>query len=456
MEGMRRLAILVLGACLLAVAPASAQFVETVRIASGLARPVFLTAPPRDLDRVFVVEQHLGQIRIIRTATHALEATPFLTVPGVSQGGEQGLLGLAFHPDYATNGTFYVYYTNPDTQVVRYRVSADPDLADPASATLVLSIAQPQSNHNGGWIAFGPDGLLYIATGDGGSGNDDGTGHTPLVGNAQDITDNLLGKILRIDPEGDDFPADPLRNYAIPSDNPFVGTTGDDEIWVYGLRNPWRPSFDRFTGDLYIADVGQGSCEELDVQPIASMGGENYGWRLREGMIATPAIGIGGPPPPGAIDPIFDYPHFPASQPCSGPGGGFSGFAITGGYVYRRPGGGLDGRYFFADFSTGRLWSLRYDGSAPIAFDGSNVFELTDHTGDPAFTPDVGSFNSIASFGEDAVGNLYVLDLDGDVFYIPEPPATMMLLVGVAATWTLGRWRMARARARERASRTAG
>jgi len=442
---MRRIAVLLFAAFLFAGAPAGAQGVETVRIASGLARPVFLTAPPGDLDRVFVIEQHLGQIRILRTATHALVTAPFLTVPGVSQANEQGHLGLAFHPDYAANGTFYVYYTNPDTQVVRYQVSANLDVADPTSATPILSIAQPQANHNGGWIGFGPEGLLYIATGDGGSSNDDGTGHTPLIGNAQDITDNLLGKILRIDVDGDDFPADPLRNYAIPSDNPFVGVTGDDEIWVYGLRNPWRPSFDRWTGDLYIADVGQDRCEELDVQPFASTGGENYGWRLREGVIATPPGGVGGPPPPGAVDPIFDYPHFPGTEPCSGPAAGFRGFAITGGYVYRRPVGALDGRYFFADYSTGKLWSLRYDGSPPSAFDGSNYVELTDHSADPAFTPDVGSIHSVSSFGEDALGNLYVLDLDGDVFFIPEPPATPMLLVAVAATWALGRRRMARA-----------
>jgi glucose/arabinose dehydrogenase len=430
---------ILLGASLLLGEPASAQDFETLRIASGLARPVFVTAPPDDSSRVFVVEQHTGRILIIRLPGFSLEATPFLTIPGISTGEEQGLLGLAFHPDYASNGLFYVNYTDPDTQIVRYQVSADPDVADPPSATPVLSFDQPQSNHNGGWIGFGPDGFLYIASGDGGGGNDSGTGHTSGTGNAQDVTGNLLGKILRIDVDADAFPGDPLRNYAVPADNPFVGVAGDDEIWVYGLRNPWRASFDRLTGDLYIGDVGQNACEELDVQPSATTGGENYGWRLREGVIATPTGGVGGPHPPGAIDPIFDYPH--GGQICSDPGAGFTGIAITGGYVYRGPVAGLDGRYFFADFGTGRLWSLRYDGSPPSGFDGTNYVELTDHAGDPAFTPDAGTIGLVSSFGEDAEGNLYVADLGGEVFYIPEPPAAWMQLAAVAMTWVLGRRR---------------
>jgi glucose/arabinose dehydrogenase len=430
-----------IAASLLLAGAAGAQPFETVRVASGLARPVFVTAPPEDFERIFVIEQHSGRILIIRLPDFTLEATPFLTVAGVSQGSEQGLLGLAFHREYATNGLFYVYFTDPDTQVVRYQVSADPDIADPGSATAVLSFDQPEENHNGGWIGFGPDGYLYIATGDGGGSHDTGTGHTPGTGNAQDITDNLLGKILRIDVDGDDFPADSLRNYAIPAGNPFVGVTGDDEIWAYGLRNPWRASFDRWTGDLYIGDVGQNNCEEIDVQPGASPGGENYGWRLREGVILTPAAGIGGPHPPGAIDPIFDYPHGTVEL-CSNPGAGFSGVAITGGYVYRRPILALHGRYFFADFATAELWSLRWDGSDPSSFDGTNYVELTNHGSDPAFIPDVGSIDLVASFGEDALGNLYVADLDGEVFYVPEPSSELMLLVGVAATWLLGRRRM--------------
>ena len=443
-----RLTAILLATSLLLAEAAGAQGVGTLRVASGLDEPIFLSAPPDDLDRAFVVER-AGRILIARLPDFEVEATPFLTIAGVSTSGEGGLLGLAFHPDHATNGTFYVYVTvfagilPFETRIVRYQVSTDPDLADPASATPVLSFQQPASNHNGGWIGFGSDGYLYIASGDGGGSDDTGSGHTAGTGNAQDLTNNLLGKILRIDVDSDAFPADPLRNYAIPPDNPFVGVVGDDEIWVYGLRNPWRASFDPWTGDLYIGDVGQSACEELDVQPVTSPGGENYGWRLREGVIATPTGGVGGAHPPGAIDPIFDYPH--GASGCSDPGSGFSGRAITGGYVYRRPVPGLEGRYFFADYATARLWSLVYDGSDPGGFDGTNYLELTDHTGDPDFTPDVGSFGTVASFGEDAAGNLYVLDLDdGEVFYIPEPPAAVMHLAALAATWALARWRLRR------------
>jgi hypothetical protein len=217
---------------------------------------------------------------------------------------------------------------------------------------------------------------------------------------------------------------------------------------AYGLRNPWRASFDRVTGDLYIGDVGQNTCEELDVQPGESTGGENYGWRLREGVIATPSGGVGGAHPPGAIDPIFDYPHF-AVEPCSDPGAGFTGIAITGGYVYRGAVPELEGRYFFADYGTARLWSLRYDGSPPSSFDGANYVELTDHTGAAEFTPDAGTIDLVSSFGEDSAWNLYVVDLgvtpaSGEVFFIPEPPGSLLQLAAIAATCALARRRMRR------------
>jgi glucose/arabinose dehydrogenase len=393
-------------AALAAFAPAAAaQTLFAERVTDGLSRPLYVTTPPGDRDRLFVVEQHTGRIRIFDRGGDALLATPFLTQGGLATGSEQGLLGLAFHPDYAANGLFYVNYTGDDamTHVVRYRVSAgDPDLADPNSAEPVLRFVQPQSNHNGGWIGFGPDDYLYIASGDGGSSNDTGTGHTEPGGNAQDVEGNLLGKILRIDVDGDDFPADPERNYAIPPTNPFVGTAGDDEIWVYGLRNPWRASFDRETGDLYLGDVGQGAREEIDVQPAASTGGENYGWRLREGTIQTPGS-VGGPRPPGAIDPIHDYDR----------GGGAS---VTGGYVYRGPVVALRGRYFFADFITGQIWSLVWDRSDPGAFDGTNFTDQVEHTN--AIVTDAGTIDMIASFGEDPDGNLFIVDLGGEVFQI--------------------------------------
>jgi glucose/arabinose dehydrogenase len=374
---------------------ANAQGLLVTRVATGLERPLFLTHAPGDTARVFIAEQHSGEIRILRRPAHILEDEPFLTVPGISRGSEQGLLGLAFHPNYAFNGLFYVYITDPTSRVLRYRVALEPgqlpmesDVADPSSELPVLSFTQPQSNHNGGWIAFGPDDYLYIASGDGGSGYDSGTGHTAGIGNAQDLTDNLLGKILRVDVDGDSYPGDPSRNYAIPDSNPFVDVTGDDEIWAYGLRNPYRSSFDRATGDLYIADVGQAHCEELDVQPANSPGGENYGWRLREGVIATPGRGVGGSAPPDAINPIMDYAHPTVSEVCS-------------------------------------------NGTAPSTFDGTNYTDLTEHSTDFRFTPDQGSIAAISSFGEDADGNLYVVNLNqGEVHLVPEPPAMLAQTAG--------------------------
>ncbi|HYD48582.1 MAG TPA: PQQ-dependent sugar dehydrogenase [Terriglobales bacterium] len=402
------LALAILLACHATTATAQ-LIVHAERIAAGLDAPVFVTAPPGDMNRLFIVEQNNARILILHRDTGTLDATPFLSVPGVSTGGERGLLGLAFDPSYATNGFFYVNYTaQPDgrTVIARYTVSANPNVADSGSALQLLSFAQPQSNHNGGWIGFGPDGFLYIATGDGGAGNDSGTGHTEPGGNAQDLTENLLGKMLRIDVADDDFPADPLRNYAIPPLNPFVGEAGDDEIWAFGLRNPWRASFDRLTGDLWIGDVGQGVIEEVDFQPAASGGGENYGWRLREGTIATPG-GVGGPRPSGAIDPVYEYSHG---------GGALQGSTVTGGYVYRGPIAALQGRYLFADFSNSRVWTLRFDGSSPAEFDGGNYTDFVDLT--DAIVTDLGSIDLISSFGEDPAGNLFVVDYGGEVFEV--------------------------------------
>ena len=222
---------------------------------------------------------------------------------------------------------------------------------------------------------------------------------------------------------------DSTRNYGIPSDNPFVDETGDDEIWAYGLRNPWRNSFDRETGDLYIGDVGQGSREEIDYQPASSSGGENYGWRLREGTIATPATGIGGAKPADAVDPIYEYPRGT---------GDLEGRSVTGGYVYRGPIQSLQGTYFFADFINNRIWSLRHDGSNPSNFDGTNYVDFTDWT--EMLEPDVGTINSIASFGEDALGNLYIVDLGGEIFMvIPEPTSCVLLGLGALMVGVVSR-----------------
>ena len=409
----------------------NAEILQLERIAAGLDRPVFVSSAPGDNTRIFIVEQHTGNILVHDTTTGQTNASPFLTVNGISTGSEQGLLGLAFHPDYSENGFFYTNSTTAgETVIQRFEVlGGDPDIADPNSAHQVLSFSQPQSNHNGGWMDFGPDGFLYVGTGDGGGGHDNGSGHTTGIGNAQDLMDNLHGKILRIDVNGDDFTSDPDQNYSIPASNPFVGSGGDDEIWAYGLRNPWRSSFDRVTGDLIIGDVGQSTREEINFQYASSLGGENYGWRLREGTISTPTGGVGGAFPPDGVDPIYEYPN------GSGP---TEGIAVTGGYVYRGPVDSLEGSYLFGDFS-GRLWSFEFDSSSPNDFDGMNIVDFTDWT--DSIETDIGTLDTVSSFGEDESGDLYVVDLDGDVFrvqaVIPEPKSVVFFISMIVIFMTL-------------------
>jgi glucose/arabinose dehydrogenase len=393
---------------LLALAPIAEAEVFLERIASGLRNPTFLTTPPNSSERLFITEKETARIRIFDRETRSILITPFLTVSDVTTSNERGLLGLAFHPEYESNGFLYVNMTGSEgaTVIRRYtRSEENPALADPSSGVDVLSFSQPQSNHNGGWLGFGPDGYLYIGTGDGGNANDTGSGHTSLGGNAQDITDNLLGKILRIDIDNDDFPGDPNRNYAIPTGNPFVDTTGDDEIWAYGLRNPWRCSFDLETEQLWIADVGQNVTEEINVVPVNGGAGSNFGWRLREGTSATPTAGIGGPRPTAAIDPVYEYEHG---------AGATEGFSITGGHVYRGPIPELRGHYFFGDFLFRRLWSLRFDGSSPDQHDGSNFEDFREWN--ELLSSEAGTLNNLVSFGEDGMGNLFLLDYDGDIF----------------------------------------
>ena len=356
-----------------------------VPVASGLASPVGVVDPGDGSGRLFIVLQ-AGQIRVVDGG--ALLPTPFLdlTAQVSTLGNERGLLGLVFHPDYASNGLFFVDYTDlgGDTVVARYQVSSDPNVAEPASATTVLTVDQPGSNHNGGQLEFGPDGALYVALGDGG-----GTGDP--ADRAQRL-DDLLGKILRID-------VDSATPYAIPPDNPFVGTAGaSPEIWVYGLRNPWRFSFDRETGDLWIADVGQSEREEIDVQPAGSPGGENYGWDVEEGSTCyDPDPDLGEPPcgDPTLVRPILEYDH---TLGCS----------VTGGYRYRGSSAPhLVAWYLYADFCSGRIWGATESEGAWTAH------ELLDTT------------LSIASFGEDAAGELYLVDRDpanGIVYQITSPP----------------------------------
>ncbi|MFG0331182.1 MAG: PQQ-dependent sugar dehydrogenase [Phycisphaerales bacterium] len=364
-------------------AAVDAQELTTIPVAQGLSSPLFATGAPNDSDRLFILEQSTARIRIVEDGS--LLTTPFLDIGArASGGGERGLLGLAFHPEYESNGEFFLNYTNNsgDTVVSRFNVTGDPNVADPNSEFILMTIDQPFSNHNGGMIAFGPDGYLYIATGDGGSAGDPGN-------RAQDGS-SLLGKMLRIDVDGG-------SPYGIPADNPFVNDPNFlDEIWSYGLRNPWRWSFDRGTGDMYIGDVGQFLWEEIDFQPANSAGGENYGWRLKEGNHCF------NPPtncdPGGLTDPIYEYSH--GSGRCS----------VTGGYVYRGSSIPLlQGTYFFADYCAANIWSFRYENG--------NVNEFTDRTSE--LDPDGSlSIRSITSFGEDTDGELYIVDGGGEVFKV--------------------------------------
>ena len=375
------------------------EALTTVRVASGMERPIFATHAPGDFKRLYIIQKR-GAIRVLDLQTGDLQslANAFLNIDplvggGTSTNSEQGLLGLAFHPDYQSNGTFFVNYTNNagDTVVAKYTVTS-PDEANASSADIIFTADQPFSNHNGGWIDFGPDGYLYISLGDGGLAND------PQE-NGQDIT-TILGSMLRIDADNDDFPGDATRDYAIPGDNPFVGVTNAvEEIWAYGLRNAWRPSFDRETGDLWIADVGQNQWEEINVQPASSAGGENYGWDCREGSNPFESTGCTGET---FVDPIYEYSHGGSPFRCS----------ITGGYAYR----GCDipslrGHYFFADYCSNQIWTFTYSQSG-------GVQNFTDRTSelDPAGSL---SISSITSFGEDAKGELYICDQNGgEVFKV--------------------------------------
>ncbi|HNP28309.1 MAG TPA: PQQ-dependent sugar dehydrogenase [Nitrospirales bacterium] len=342
-------------------------------VAHDFSKPVFLTGSPDQTHRLFVVEQD-GHIVILNEGKK--KSTPFLNIADrLATGGERGLLGLAFHPQYSANGRFFVNYTREKdgaTVIAEYRVSSDPDQATPTETTRLI-IPQPYSNHNGGMIAFGPDALLYIGMGDGGAGGDP-------ENRAQD-RESLLGKILRIDVDGP-------PPYGIPADNPFVGQQGQPEIFALGLRNPWRFSFDRQTGELWAGDVGQNLWEEIDV--IAK--GNNYGWRLLEGTHCfNPATNC--EVTKSLVPPVTEYRH--EQGRCS----------VTGGYVYRgKRLPALYGVYVFGDYCTGEIWGYR-DGQTTQLLD-------TDLR--------------IASFGEDREGELYVIGHQGKIFQIA-PNASVVL-----------------------------
>ncbi len=335
-------------------------------VVDDLRRPVDL-AHTGD-DRLFVVEQ-AGVIRIVENGR--VLPTPFLDIRDRvnDRGSEQGLLGIAFHPQHTENGAFFLNYTGSggNTVISRFQVSQDPNLADENNESVLFTINQPYGNHNGGGLKFGPDGLLYIGTGDGGSAND------PL-GNGQRL-DTLLGKILRFD-------VDSAQPFAFPADNPFVEGGGLRGIWAYGLRNPWRFSFDSLTGDLYIADVGQSQWEEVNFQPAGSPGGVNYGWNLREG-----AHPFAGDDSSGLTDPVAEYSHQ-------------FGCSVTGGVVVRDPVlPAWNGVYLYGDYCTGIIWGLLHtpDGSSK----SSQLFDTN---------------FSISSFGEGPDHQVYLLDLSGAIY----------------------------------------
>lgn len=361
-------------------------------VITGLSNPVAITHAGDGSDRLFISLQS-GRI-VIYNGLQLLPA-PFLDIsPLVSTNNEQGLLSVAFHPDYANNGFIFVNYTNTDgaTVIARYRISSDPDIVDAATGSVLLTVPQPYANHNGGQLQFGPDGYLYIGMGDGGAAGD------PLD-NAQN-TSKLLGKILRLDVDNG-FP------YQIPPDNPFVGAPqAQEEIWALGLRNPWRFSFDRENGDMFIADVGQANWEEINFQSASSGGGENYGWRLMEASYCYN-------PPDDCNDgslvlPILEYDH--SSGNCS----------ITGGYIYRGTRNPkLSGIYFYGDFCSGRIWGAVRDNMGAWS-----SMELLD-TG-----------YRISTFGEDETGEIYfahrslnegaIYQIDQANLYLPHLPLLLL------------------------------
>ncbi|WP_050409620.1 sorbosone dehydrogenase family protein [Massilia sp. NR 4-1] len=345
-------------------------------VAAGLSQPILLTAPAGD-SRQFIVERP-GRIRVLENGS--LLVKPLLDISAqTTTDGERGLLSLAFHPEFARNGRFYVYYTDRSGNIAidRFTMSADPYVADPQSQTRVLSIGHPTySNHNGGLLAFGPDGFLYIGTGDGGGGGDPNR-------NAQN-PESMLGKLLRLDVDSGLSTA-----YKVPSDNPYAGQSGKrGEIWALGLRNPWRFAFDGTSRQLYIADVGQGQREEVDIASIAT-GGNNYGWPIMEGSACYNAASCASA---GLVRPAFEYTHGSA---------GANGCSITGGYVYRGAAiPELAGRYFYSDYCKGFLKSFLYSGGT--------VSEQRDWG--------IANVGNVLSFGQDAQGELYVLVGGGKVY----------------------------------------
>ncbi|MGH7130628.1 MAG: PQQ-dependent sugar dehydrogenase [Phycisphaerales bacterium] len=395
------------------------------------SRVTAIASAPGDYSRLFVTEQ-TGRVRLIKNGV--LQTTPFLDLSAICSGPaaylEYGLLGIGFHPDYIHNGYFYVTYTPGNSTLAhwtlaRYRVSAaNPDVADPASAQVILSITYDIKQHRAGWVEFGPDGYLYTATGDGGEGDPSNAASNILA------SSNLSwrGKILRLDingpdnapgtPDDDGFPADATKHYLVPPTNPFAASaTNRPEIWAYGLRNPWKCTFDRLTGDMYIGDVGQSLREEVSFQP-AGVGGLNYGWRCREGSVSSGITAGCTPPLPDSVAPVIDYarqadPNFP------------NGASVTGGYVYRgcaMP--DLHGVYFFADWVSGEVYSFRYSQA------GGRT-QLTNRG--PELSPTgAATIGNITAFGQDAFGEIYYFGTGGLWKIIPRTAAPDCNANGIA------------------------
>jgi glucose/arabinose dehydrogenase len=359
--------------------PDAAAFAWT-EVVAGLNSPVDIQFANEAAGRMFVVEQR-GTIRAVEDGK--LLAVPFLDISDRvdSKGNEQGLLGLALHPQFSSNGLFFVNYTDNHQHdvIARFRAASDLRLADPQSESILISVDDPFPNHNGGVLAFGPDGYLYAGLGDGGGAND-------VLGSGQN-TNTLLGKILRLD-------VDHGNPYAIPRDNPFAHAGARPEIWAYGLRNPWRLSFDRATDDLYIADVGQDNWEEVDFLAAGSSGGANFGWNYREG--SHPFAG-GLPASVHLTYPVTEYAHDQG------------GCSVTGGYVYRGQVADWAGIYLYGDFCSGKIWGLRRTGqavSAP-AWQSRLLFE----TG-----------ANITTFGQDPSGEVYFASRSGEIYRLQKLP----------------------------------
>jgi len=385
---MRMRHTLLAAAFLSAVLPAAAKpGVETV--ATGFNRPLWVGAPSTVKDRLWVIEQD-GKIWIIDSKTGEKQKEPFLDITEQvrRRGNEEGLLGLAFAADFEKSGRFYVNFVDKqqNTRISRFKASGPKfDTADKSSQEVLLSYKQPYDNHNGGWIGFGPDGMLYIGNGDGGAGDD-----PPNNGQKKDT---FLGKILRID-------VSPDTGYEVPKDNPFAGKDEyKPEIFALGVRNPWRCSFDRKTGDFWIGDVGQNKWEEINYLPKGKGAGSNFGWRLREADKPNPNKGIAGDKPENNVEPVYVYQHGGKDD---------EGLSVTGGYVYRGPVKELEGRYIFGDYNNRRVWSFMLKGDKATDFE--------DHTKD--FQPKEARLGMISSFGEDPQGNVYIVDQGGAILRI--------------------------------------